>query len=264
MPLELQLRIEPPVTGSLGRAGSDRSRRRSRSSRPVRFGPSAAVVPSTRRRRSTGSGRYGETIYNGEELFYRVKLDWGQGLAYRVTFGGRAGCADDQHLYRPVQPGPLGDEVRHDGLHGDDEHPAVQRQADRDPAVAYLNRNANDSDCPQGQRRRLVLHRRQARSPTATTARRRTGDDRRGGRGRQGRWTRVRRVDRVRPSPTTTVDPVLPPERADPLELAGTTAGQGTGGDDTKPVAAESPLRHCPGSSSVRCSCWRLRSSSRR
>ncbi|MEU1985912.1 VWA domain-containing protein [Nocardia sp. NPDC019395] len=34
-----------------------------------------------------GSGRYSDTLQRGEYVFYRVKLDWGQGLAYRVRFG---------------------------------------------------------------------------------------------------------------------------------------------------------------------------------
>lgn len=33
-----------------------------------------------------GSGRYTDTLQRGEFVFYRVKLDWGQGLAYRVRF----------------------------------------------------------------------------------------------------------------------------------------------------------------------------------
>ncbi|MFI5714496.1 VWA domain-containing protein [Nocardia sp. NPDC051750] len=35
----------------------------------------------------SGSGRYSDTLQRGEYVFYRVKLDWGQGLAYRVRFG---------------------------------------------------------------------------------------------------------------------------------------------------------------------------------
>ncbi|MGH8883509.1 MAG: vWA domain-containing protein, partial [Stackebrandtia sp.] len=34
-----------------------------------------------------GSGRYSDTLQRGEYVFYRVKLDWGRGLAYRVRFG---------------------------------------------------------------------------------------------------------------------------------------------------------------------------------
>jgi Ca-activated chloride channel family protein len=33
-----------------------------------------------------GSGRYTDTLQRGEFVFYRVKLEWGQGLAYRVRF----------------------------------------------------------------------------------------------------------------------------------------------------------------------------------
>ncbi|WP_198285918.1 vWA domain-containing protein [Saccharomonospora marina] len=39
----------------------------------------------------TGSGSYTDTVQRGEFLFYRVKLDWGQGLAYRVRFGQTPG-----------------------------------------------------------------------------------------------------------------------------------------------------------------------------
>jgi Ca-activated chloride channel family protein len=34
-----------------------------------------------------GGGRYTDLLQRGEYVFYRVKLDWGQGLAYRVSFG---------------------------------------------------------------------------------------------------------------------------------------------------------------------------------
>lgn len=39
-----------------------------------------------------GSGRYTDTVQSGEYVFYRVKLDWGQGLAYRVHFGETGGA----------------------------------------------------------------------------------------------------------------------------------------------------------------------------
>jgi Ca-activated chloride channel homolog len=38
-----------------------------------------------------GSGSYTDTVQRGEFVFYRVKLDWGQGLAYRVRFGETPG-----------------------------------------------------------------------------------------------------------------------------------------------------------------------------
>jgi Ca-activated chloride channel family protein len=38
-----------------------------------------------------GSGRYTDTLQTGEFVFYKVKLDWGQGLAYRVHYTGNGG-----------------------------------------------------------------------------------------------------------------------------------------------------------------------------
>ncbi|WP_231569409.1 vWA domain-containing protein [Prescottella defluvii] len=38
-----------------------------------------------------GSGRYTDTLQPGEFVFYRVKLDWGQGLAYRVHYDANGG-----------------------------------------------------------------------------------------------------------------------------------------------------------------------------
>lgn len=38
-----------------------------------------------------GSGSYTDTVQRGEFLFYRVRLDWGQGLAYRVRFAQTPG-----------------------------------------------------------------------------------------------------------------------------------------------------------------------------
>jgi Ca-activated chloride channel family protein len=38
-----------------------------------------------------GSGRYTDTVQRGEFVFYRVELDWGQGLAYRVRLDATPG-----------------------------------------------------------------------------------------------------------------------------------------------------------------------------
>jgi len=41
-----------------------------------------------------GSGRYTDVLQRGELVYYRVRLDWGQGLAYRVHFSG----TDDREI----------------------------------------------------------------------------------------------------------------------------------------------------------------------
>lgn len=144
VPLELQLRIEPPVTGSLGEPAQtglvDFAQQPSGAVRTVRGGGSfneATTLP--------GAGRYGETIYNGEELFYRVKLDWGQGLAYRVTFGAVPDAATANirtALYSPVRSDIKSDTTAYTGstntLPSNGKPIATAR-------TMYLNRNAAEA-----------------------------------------------------------------------------------------------------------------------
>jgi Ca-activated chloride channel family protein len=144
VPLELQLRIEPPVTGSLGEPAQtglvDFAQQPSGAVQPVRGGGSfneATTLP--------GAGRYGETIYNGEELFYRVNLDWGQGLAYRVTYGGRPGAATTNirtGLFSPVRS-----DIKYDttAYLGSTTTLPSNGKPIATPRIAYLNRNAADA-----------------------------------------------------------------------------------------------------------------------
>ncbi|WP_228001139.1 vWA domain-containing protein [Nocardia australiensis] len=88
LPIELLVGIEPGVTNPGPAAVA----------RPLTFaeptGTGTAVsgggsfnVAST----LDGSGRYTDTVRPGEFVFYRVKLNWGQGLAYRVHYGANGG-----------------------------------------------------------------------------------------------------------------------------------------------------------------------------
>ncbi|NIH85548.1 vWA domain-containing protein [Amycolatopsis granulosa] len=91
LPVEVLALVEPPVTDP---------------------GPKAVLPPVTLAEPSVtrdttgggsfnvaatlpGSGRYTDTLQRGEYVFYRVKLDWGQGLAYRVHFGQAGGNGVD-------------------------------------------------------------------------------------------------------------------------------------------------------------------------
>lgn len=83
LPLEVSIGLEPGVTdpGAAAAPTPVTYSEPSGSPRPVVGGGSfnvAAELP--------GSGRYSDTLQRGEYVFYRVKLDWGQGLAYRVRF----------------------------------------------------------------------------------------------------------------------------------------------------------------------------------
>ncbi|MGW1739912.1 vWA domain-containing protein [Nocardia sp. NPDC001965] len=84
LPLEVSIGLEPGVAdpGAPAEPTPVTYREPTGPSTPVVGGGSfniAADLP--------GSGRYSDTLQRGEYVFYRVKLDWGQGLAYRVRFG---------------------------------------------------------------------------------------------------------------------------------------------------------------------------------
>ncbi len=144
VPIELQLRIEPPVTGSLGEQAQqnlvDFAQQPTGAVKPVRAGGSFNEATTL-----DGAGRYGETIYYGEELFYRVKLEWGQGLAYRVTFGGvpKGSTANIRTaLFSPVRADIKSDTTAYTGstqiLPSNGKPIATAR-------TAYLNRNATEA-----------------------------------------------------------------------------------------------------------------------
>ncbi|MFF2088846.1 VWA domain-containing protein [Nocardia sp. NPDC058176] len=83
LPLELNVAVEPGVTDA-GPAANPA---------PVTFaepgGPSTPVTGGGSFNVATelgGSGVYTDTLQRGEFVFYKVKVDWGQGLAYRVRY----------------------------------------------------------------------------------------------------------------------------------------------------------------------------------
>ncbi|MEU0501125.1 VWA domain-containing protein [Nocardia sp. NPDC005998] len=106
LPIELLVGIEPAVTdaGQVAVAPLTAFTEPSGTGTPVSGGPSFTAASTL-----TGSGRYTDTIRQGEFVFYRVKLDWGQGLAYRVHYGGNGRHGVDNianvrtTLYNPIR-----------------------------------------------------------------------------------------------------------------------------------------------------------------
>ncbi|MEV0248459.1 VWA domain-containing protein [Nocardia sp. NPDC050712] len=93
-----------------------------------------------------GSGIYSDTMQRGEFVFYKVKLDWGQGLAYRVHFAetGTRGSAYTSNiattLYTPFRTEVDDDTSAYTGTE--------KVLPSNDPAVAtipirYRNRDAD-------------------------------------------------------------------------------------------------------------------------
>ncbi|WP_327150408.1 vWA domain-containing protein [Nocardia sp. NBC_01329] len=95
-----------------------------------------------------GTGRYTDTMQRGEYVFYRVKLDWGQGLAYRVRFGATPERGSEYtsniatKLYNPYRAEIDSDTMAYTGseqtLPSDDSALATA-------PIRYLNREAADA-----------------------------------------------------------------------------------------------------------------------
>lgn len=89
LPLEILVGIEPGVTDPGAAAVSTKTTFTDPggAAQPISGGGSFTVASTLE-----GSGRYTDTLQSGEYVFYRVRLDWGQGLAYRVRFAETGGA----------------------------------------------------------------------------------------------------------------------------------------------------------------------------
>ncbi|MDQ0377411.1 vWA domain-containing protein [Amycolatopsis thermophila] len=92
LPVELLVGVEPEVTDGGPRAvlPTTALAEPAGEGTPVVGGGSFNVAAPL-----AGSGRYTDTLQRGEYVFYRVKLGWGQGLAYQVHFGQAGGTGVD-------------------------------------------------------------------------------------------------------------------------------------------------------------------------
>ncbi|MEV6340389.1 VWA domain-containing protein [Nocardia vinacea] len=121
LPIELIVGIEPAVTdaGPVAVAPPTSFVEPSGAGTPVSGGSSFTVAGTL-----PGSGRYTDTLQPGEFVFYRVRLDWGQGLAYRVRFGANGGRGLDNlsnirtSLYSPIREGIDSDFASYTGTEG--------------------------------------------------------------------------------------------------------------------------------------------------
>ncbi|MEU1982413.1 VWA domain-containing protein [Nocardia sp. NPDC019395] len=143
LPVELSVGVEPAVTDPGPAAGP-----------PVEFtapeGSTAPVVGGGSFNIAAelpGSGRFTDTVQRGEFVFYRVKLDWGQGLAYRVRFAETPDRGSEYTsniattLYNPYRAELDSDTMAYTGIE--------QTLPSHDPAITtapirYLNRESAD------------------------------------------------------------------------------------------------------------------------
>jgi Ca-activated chloride channel homolog len=79
--LELLIGLEPPVTGNRGPEPGGQVPLAEPNGQPTLVVGGGSFGAATT---MDGSGSYTDTIRPGELVYYRVRLDWGQGMAYRV------------------------------------------------------------------------------------------------------------------------------------------------------------------------------------
>ncbi|WP_227982349.1 vWA domain-containing protein [Nocardia spumae] len=141
MPMELLVGIEPAVSD----AGPPSS------TTPTAFtAPTGTAVPVTgsgsfnAATTLNGSGSYTDTLQRGEFVFYRVKLDWGQGLAYRVNFleSDRRGL-DGLSRVTTTLYSPIREEIAHDFSSYNGEADGMPTN---DPALATVPVRYNNRD----------------------------------------------------------------------------------------------------------------------
>ncbi|MFD4192784.1 vWA domain-containing protein [Amycolatopsis thermoflava] len=144
LPVELLVGVEPAVADGGPKAvlPTTAFTEPTGSGTPVAGGGSFNVAAPL-----TGSGRYTDTLQRGEYVFYRVKLGWGQGLAYRVHFGQAGGSGVDNvsniatTAYNPYRAEIDSDTTVYTGSGG----VLPTRNAIATAPVRYHNREADNS-----------------------------------------------------------------------------------------------------------------------
>ncbi|MFE1596088.1 VWA domain-containing protein [Nocardia sp. NPDC058705] len=146
VPLELNVTVEPGVTdaGPAAEPALVRFTAPTTPVEPVTGGGSFNVATPL-----DGSGVYSDTLQRGEFVFYKVKLDWGQGLAYRVRFLETPGRGLDNvspvtsTLYTPYRK-----EVDYDfsSYNGSPDTVPSNKDALATPEVRYSNRDASERE----------------------------------------------------------------------------------------------------------------------
>lgn len=149
LPVELLVGIEPGVTDP----GPGAVTKETAFTAPA--GPAAPVTGGGSFTVATaldGSGAYTDTIQSGEYVFYKVRLGWGQGLAYRVRFTetGGAGYTTATNVTTTLYS-PLGGEI------GEDTNSFSGRQATELAGATVPIRYANrDSSVTSAQRQSVA------------------------------------------------------------------------------------------------------------
>ncbi|WP_208026115.1 vWA domain-containing protein [Amycolatopsis acidicola] len=142
LPVELLVGIEPAATdpGPAAVLPKTSFAEPASAAQPVIGGGSFNVAGSL-----PGNGNYTDTLQRGEYVFYRVHLDWGQGLAYKVRFGQTGGRGlDNLSAVTTTLYSPYRDVIDRDyGSYNGSESTLPNEKALATVPVRYGNRNAD-------------------------------------------------------------------------------------------------------------------------
>ncbi|HEY4418675.1 MAG TPA: hypothetical protein VGN22_04125, partial [Pseudonocardia sp.] len=143
LPVELLVGVEPAVTdpGPAAVLPLGPFVESAGAPRPVVGGGSFNVAGTL-----DGSGSYADVLQRGEFVFYRVRLDWGQGLAYRVRLGETPGRGlENLSLVTTRVYAPTREEIGMDfaSYNGETRQLPSNEPALRTVPVRYGNRNAD-------------------------------------------------------------------------------------------------------------------------
>lgn len=144
MPIELLFGIEPAVIDAGPPAATTKT---------TFTEPTGNAVPATgggsfnMAGALNGSGSYTDTLQRGEFVFYRVELDWGQGLAYRVNYEATSMQGlDGLSVITTTLYSPFRDEIDHgfSGYDGDASVLPISDPAFATVPVRYNNRTSEE------------------------------------------------------------------------------------------------------------------------
>lgn len=141
LPAELIVGLEPPVRGKQSAGTSLPYSDRGGADQPIAGSGSFSTATEL-----PAAGHYVDSIQHGETLFFRVHLQWGQGLSYRLRYeplsaNGPGSAQVSTTLFNPARQ-----TVDHDQGSYDDSPTTLPsgRSALSTPTIAYGNRDSGD------------------------------------------------------------------------------------------------------------------------
>ncbi|KAA9152219.1 VWA domain-containing protein [Amycolatopsis acidicola] len=140
LPIELIIGLEPPAGGQQEASETVTYQDPPGADQPVLGSGSFTTATEL-----AASGHYSDVIQHGETLFFKVRLQWGQGLAYRLRYeplgaGGPGSAQVSTTLFNPARQ-----TVDHEQSgYADQPTTLPEDGALATPAIAYGNRDSSD------------------------------------------------------------------------------------------------------------------------